>query len=360
MKKRITRMAWQTILLTLFIATSVLSNTVHAFEFRGFGDINYADASKDAPTSDSSKTAAFRLGQFSLHAHGDLGENLDAVTEIAFISTSSGITTALARLYIGYTFDEMLKIRAGKWHKPIGYWNNTYHHGTLLQTTIESPLLQRIIPIHETGVWAVGTFQSEPLMLNYGITITNGDQIKGSSLSTNDVSDNNVDKAVLFHLRAHPSLLPALGIGISGNFEKVQIFNSSAALTGRVAQQIYAVDLEYINQQIEFLSEYFLYNNKDEMTNTGTHHSSLWYVQLGYTIANRFIPYARYEKLSLREGDPVFKALSSTPDQQKALVGLRYNMTANSALKAEIQSIDPTDPNADNYWKYAAQWAFAL
>ncbi|MEK7279949.1 MAG: hypothetical protein AAB090_04785, partial [Nitrospirota bacterium] len=114
-----------------------------------------------------------------------------------------------------------------------------------------------------------------------------------------------------------------------------------------------------INQQIEFLAEYFYFNDKDKLGTAGTNKSAGSYVQLGYTIANRYIPYARYEKISVREADPIIKN-GSMSDQQKALAGLRYNMMANSALKGEFQHIDPTDPAKDSYWKYAAQWAFAF
>jgi hypothetical protein len=361
MEKGIKRMAWHIILLTLFVTSSVLGNSAYAFEFRGFGDINYADAKNEAAPASDSKIAAFRQGQLSLHAHGDLGEDLDAVTEV-FI-TSSGI--GIARLYIGYRFDELLGVRAGKWHKPIGYWNTAYHHGTLLQTTIEAPLVVKvgstIVPIHETGLWAIGTYNTEPLRLDYGVTVTNG-QGGTSTTSTgitgiggsNDTSDINTNKAILLYMRAHPSAIPALGIGISGNFDKIQSFGSTSALTLDVSQQIYSVDLQFINQQIEFLAEHFYFNEKDDLAKTGTFKSAGSYVQLGYTIANRYIPYARYERISVREADPIIKN-GSMSDQQKALAGLRYNMTANSALKGEFQHIDPTDPVKDSYWKFAAQ-----
>ncbi len=367
MKKWVKGKIWQIVFLAFIFAIAISSTTAQAFEFRGFADINYADA-QNKGTSDDAKTAAFRLGQLSLHAHGDLGENLVATTEIAFISSSSGVSTAIARLYIGYTVDEMLKIRAGKWHKPLGYWNTTYHHGTLLQTTIEAPLVVKlgatIVPIHETGLWALGTYNTEPLRLDYGVTVTNGQGGKSTTAGgitgiggSNDVSDINTNKAVLLHLRAHPSAIPALGIGISGNFDRIQSFGSTSVLTLDVPQQIYAVDLEFINQQIELLSEYFYFNDKDDLTKTGTFKSAGSYVQLGYTIANRYIPYVRYEKISVREADPIIKN-SSFLDQQKALVGLRYNMTANSALKGEVQLFDPTV--GDSYRRYAVQWAFAF
>ena len=354
---------WQIIFLTFIFAFAVSITPAQALDFKAWADINYADLSKDAPDkfggSNSDKIASFKLGQLSLHAHGDLGENLDATTEIAF---SSGSSPTIARLYVAYTFDELLKIRAGKWHKPIGYWNTTFHHGALLKTTIDSPLTQSLVPIHETGLWALGTYNSDPLRLDYGFSVTNGDRINGSSSSTNDTSDNNNNKPILFHMRAHPSAIPALGIGISGILDKMQIFKTSSDTvpTGQVSQQIYVVDLEYINQQIELLSEYFYFNDKDELQGKGTNKSEGSYIQLGYTIANRFMPYARFEKLSLREKDPYFTALSGTPDQQKTLVGLRYNMSSNSALKGEVSFIDLTKPSSDNYWKYAVQWAFAF
>lgn len=379
MRKGMEKKASQLIFLILIFAISVWSTTIHAFEFRGFGDLTYADAANDAPPTNGlldleQRTSAFRLGQFSLHAREQLSDNLDAFTEIAIIPLEPGDAStviAIARLYVTYTINDILKIRAGKWHTPIGYWNSIYHHGTQLQTTIERPASLRfefeggILPIHSVGLWALGRLNTDSVALDYGIQITNGDRLSPvvpgvNILNSNNVADNNIDKQVTLHLRAHPTALPALGIGISGNFNKA----ADSPVTTEVAQQIYAVDLEFINQKIELISEYFLFHDKDEIGSAGTQKSAAFYAQLGYTIANRYIPYARYERISIREADPYFKALPLVSltllDQQRALVGLRYNITPNSSLKGEVQWINPTDPTKDSFYKYAVQWAFAF
>src|SRR5438132_4835421 len=62
------------------------------------------------------------------------------------------------RLFMKYQFNDHFALTAGKMHTPLGYWNNAYHHGFVMQPTIDRPDIINfehhggILPIHETGV----------------------------------------------------------------------------------------------------------------------------------------------------------------------------------------------------------------
>lgn len=74
MKESMKARMWQVLFMTLIFAVSLWSETVQAFEFKGFGDITYADATTDAPATNGlldleQRTTAFKLGQFPcMHA----------------------------------------------------------------------------------------------------------------------------------------------------------------------------------------------------------------------------------------------------------------------------------------------------
>ncbi len=342
--------------LALLLAILAGTPTAYAFEFQGFGDVTFSDATSLAPINKEQPNGAFALGQFDLYVSKTLTDRLQFLSEIVISGKPGGeFAVTLQRLQIGYIVSDELKVRVGRFHNLLGYWNLAFHHGTQIQTTIERPVFLRfeydrgILPVHAVGIWVGGRYRIPSLAVQYGLMVANGDTTFQTTLDPNNVGDNNPNKQISLQLRVNPSRLPGFGIGVSGNFGKVQ----GDLLTGEVSQQIYSGDLEYTGRSVEFLSEYYAVRNREERE--GTHTSPLYFVQFGLILTDRLIPYSRYERMSIQEGDPYFAALRAS-DLEKTLVGLRYNLTPESSLKAEVQWIDPT--TGDRFLKYAAQWAF--
>lgn len=330
--------------------------TAYAFEFQGFSDVTFSDATFPSPIEEH-PNGAFALGQFDLYVSKALTDRLQFLSEIVITGRPSGeFAVTLQRLQIGYVVSDALKVRVGRFHNLLGYWNLAFHHGTQIQTTIERPVFLRfeydggILPVHAVGIWVSGRYRIPSLAVQYGLMVANGDQIFQTTLDPNNVGDNNRNKQISLQLRVNPSRLPGFGIGISGDFSTVQ-----GLLSEEVSQQIYSGDLEYTSRSVEFLSEYYAVRNRDKKGGEGTHTSPLYFVQFGLILTDRLIPYSRYERMSIQERDPYFAALRAS-DQEKTLVGLRYNLTPESSLKAEVQWIDPTP--GDRFLKYAGQWAF--
>jgi hypothetical protein len=170
------------------------------------------------------------------------------------------------------------------------------------------------------------------------------------------VTDNNPNKQISLHLRGIPAGLPELGIGVSANLGRIQGPDSTSNPID-VNQQIYSIDVEYIDHRVEFLSEYYAIRDSDELAGGGSRTNAAYYAQLGWTVIERIIPYARHERLSVREADPYFRALE-TAGERRTLLGVRYNVTVNSSLKAEIHWAEPAA--GDRFRAYKAQWAFAF
>ena len=377
------RMLWQISLLTLLVSCLFENGVAGAFEFKGFGDVTYADSTAVYPVNPINNqdrnniTGRFALGALDLYVSQAITDRLEVLAEIAIepARDSGEMGIDLERFQIGYVFSDMLKLRAGRFHTILGYWNTAYHHGAQIQTSIDRPVFLRfedgggILPVHAVGLWAEGRFRLSPMSIQYGVMFTNGSKVVGAepasdsslggTLDMNNNMDNNTNKQVTLQLRVRPYMLRALSVGVSGNVARVQgVDPGPAGAPMEVSQQIYSADVEYIDRYVEFLAEYYALRDKDELGTAGTNTNAAYYVQLGVTLADRFIPYGRFERMSIREGDPYFNVLTGlgTPDQKKYLVGLRYNLTQNSSLKGEVNWIEPTAGHG--YSLYQSQWAF--
>lgn len=360
--------------LVILVAIAFLSlpHTAFGFELKGFSDITFTYTDNKQDTSDPNTKGSFALGQFDLYVSQNIGERLDFLSELVVEGNSATgeFVVDLERLQIGYIFDDALKVRAGRFHNLLGYWNMAFHHGAQIQTTIERPEFLKfeddggILPVHVIGLWVGGRLAARPGALEYGVMVANGAKVKGidpaapaGELDPNSAGDNSKNKAVSFHLRWMPHAIRGLSMGVSGNFSQLQFFDlvtgAQIEINGskEVAQGIYGVDLEYLAHNIEFLSE--LYQIRDHGTKTFLNYA--WYVQGGYKIANRFTPYARFERMTVHEDDPYFAALG-TQDLSKTIVGIRFDIIPSSSLKAEVRFVNSTD----NFQEYGLQWAFAF
>ena len=68
------------------------------------------------------------------------------------------------RIQVRWAPSTLFSLTAGRMHTPLGYWNETFHHGTWFQTTAARPLLYEfeddggILPVHMVGLQAAATF----------------------------------------------------------------------------------------------------------------------------------------------------------------------------------------------------------
>jgi hypothetical protein len=339
------------------------------FEFKGFADVtfNYTDNKQD--TTDRNTNGAFSLGHLDLYLSHSLNDRIDVLGEILIEGEDNGeFEIDLERLQISYYFRDEFIVRAGRFHNVLGYWNTAYHHGSLLYTTIDRPSFLQfddqggVLPTHLIGLWLTGRLSRNQGTLEYSVMAGNGPKIKNAgttgSLDPNSVSDNNKNKALSFHLEILPSKIEGLGIGISGNFSEIQFFDidGNRILVGganQVIQEILSADLEYSAKNIELIAEG--YQIRDHGSGASHFINYAWYIQGGYKFLERVTPYVRHERFTIHEEDPYFLALGKQ-DKKITVAGIRFDIMAFSALKAEVRLVDSTD----HYEEYAVQWAFAF
>lgn len=354
-------------LAAVFIVIAGTPRHADALDLHGFADVLYQHHVHDKADPERNN-GGFAVGVLDFYITESLGPRLDALTE--FVIESGEID--LERLLVAYTFSEPLKLSGGRFHAPLGYWNRAYHHGVLLQTTVERPFFLRfeddggLLPLHTVGLLVSGRAPFASGELSYGVSIGNGSSIvvkdESYRLDPNVESDPDHNKAVNVRLAFAPAGLHGWTLGTSAWRARVTNKDSlplpATPLALDVTQTILGADLTRIGGPWEVLAEYFVVRDKDTVgAATATNHFT--YVQLSREFRDWATPYARYEQLSIDEaaGDPYLLALNVV-DKRIETAGVRFRVGDQSVVKFEGRFI--TDNGLDSHQEYAAQWAFSF
>lgn len=363
---------WLGSLPTLFLPLS----PVEAVTWTAFGNVNYIQGDKGEPAEvGSPRYGSYGLGELALHLTEDLNDRLNILSEITLHRTpgADSVSIDLERLQATYSFSDNLQLRAGKFHNILGYWNTTYHHGLLLQTTVDRPLFllaeknQGFLPIYRTGLWAEGLQETGLGKLTYDVMLGNNPKmsnadIPGSAfLISNTYDTDSANKAISARITFWPQLFPGAGVGVFSNIGRIKGYGSLVPVANDFQQEIFGSDLFYFNRRIELIGEVFRINTRDQLSTPVTPYfrSTAYYVQFALTLdeAGRYKSYVRYEDFVRKDTDPYFVPLGF-PAYHRWLGGLRWNLDARSALKIEGRALHQAGfPNTK---EIALQWAFAF
>lgn len=333
------------------------------FEMAGFANINYwASGSKAA--NQNLKKGSFILGQVDYFAAHAITDNMDVLSEIVFEAPKDAMLVDVERLEIGYAFDDWLNFRAGRFHTPLGYYANVYHHGRHLDSTIDRPLILEfedgggLIPGHIVGLWARGDLKTEPGTLNYSLAIANGQKLNvtDKELTLNMASDDNNDKANIANLTFEPAILKGLGIG--GSIYRAKVYGYAAGVTSPtvdVDQLITGVNVYYDELPVQFMAEYYNIKNRDLLAQPAYIYTSQGYfLQAAYEFKGKVRPYARFEQVLPELGDPYSTALVEK-GITRFTCGFKYNIAPESSVKIEAMSQNQAGDQADSF---GLQWSF--
>ncbi|MBI5194251.1 MAG: hypothetical protein HZA08_12545 [Nitrospirae bacterium] len=339
-----------------------------AFELNGFTDVSFTKSEKGGPAE--LRNGNFAFGTLDLY----LAQTLEDTEVLVELIVEDGDILDLERVSVGYTFSDEFRIRAGRFHTPLGFWNTSYHHGVQLQPTIKRPEILKfedeggMIPAHMIGAYFSGRAGSFAGPIEYGVLIGNGPRITDyenrgkNSLVPNNTEDNNIGKAIAFHAAISPEAIEGLKVGFSGHISRVQ--TDSKALDANkdgtvdnpvdVDQTILAAAVKYTLGNIDLSGEYFSIKNKNHGGMTDTNNA--YYGLATYSINDRFIPYLMYDKVLVDHDNPYSKSLG-TQDTVNLTAGVRYNINYRSSIKGELRNIDMS---GDDWNEYAVQWSLAF
>jgi len=342
--------------------TTMMTLPAQAFEFSAFGDTYLMDATND--------TRHFGFGGLDLFVRHDIDPSTEALIEYVFENDGSSFVLDVERLYIKRKINENFSVGAGRFHSPLGYWNNTYHHGVLLQDTVTRPSFldfedgeAAILPTHAVGLDLTG--KAGPL--GYEVSIGNSTFLDTSpaaappEIGIGNVGDYSDDKTIFAHL-TYDIADVNLGLSLMNN----SIVESNPLGTRGVAvgdeligQTVTGLDARYSYDKLDVLAEYFMMTNDSQATLVGdgkSHDATAYYVQASYQVNDKFRPTYRYESLSFDATDDYFVILGRS-EYTASVVALRYELDESNAVSLEYKS---SDVGGNTETHAILDWAFLL
>jgi len=319
------------------------------FNFMGFGDISYI--SRDGNNNDG-----FVIGQAVAHLSAYLGDSLGVFAEVSATGKDSEYSMEVERMIVKYDFSDQLKVSAGRYHTPIGYWNSAFHHGAWLQTTISRPEMvkfgSKILPIHFVGVLAEGTFQNNSLGLSYRAGFGNGRHANIGRAG--DAGDINGDKAWMAQLQIAPDGSYGLAAGIG--------FYSDEVTPGDrppVKESTVSAFAAWTRESPEIILEYLFSDHESVVDSSDSGDVSAWYAQFGYRLKgdrNMWKPYARFEDTDVDNTDPLL--FDQALDYDARILGVRWDFNPYAAMKFEYRNEEFDNAGREN--NFRVQLSFVL
>jgi hypothetical protein len=325
----------------------------------GFMDSGfYATLSKH----DHHKT--FKLGEIDLFMASKISERVNFLAELVAypFSTNPRYVFEWQRAELRYSFSDHFNITIGRLHTALGYWNHAYHHGTWLQTTIHRPEIYRfeydngLLPVHSIGIEFSGTHPVHLFEVEYHLGILNGRDKDIQSI--HNFNDANDAKAANMMVSVKPNFLEGLQVGANMYIDQIPSNPAPAGgapiRTGQIAERIIGLHLVYLQDRIEFLTEFFKLYHHDRPSGNDFNTAG-YYIQGGYKI-DKWTPYYRFDFINLAEGDPFFIPLQT--DLSKQTMGVRWDILTWNALKFEYGVTRQKDKDHEQTFAINASFAF--
>jgi hypothetical protein len=202
-----------------------------------------------------------------------------------------------------------------------------------MQPTIERPQLVQFeddggpLPVHTVGVQLSGRDLSDA---HLGF-----DVLLGNALGNRPTTDGR-NEAASVTLALHSQITSALRVGVSGYRDHVRSGTPTPrgdSLRAPMTQTIGGGFVAFFADRAEALVEGHQVSNRSAGR---TSSSPSWFAYAGVRVGGRVVPYVMHEDVRLSDDDPYFDA-----DRfQRETLGIRFEHTARSVLKAELRSRD--------------------
>ena len=311
------------------IVSTVTDPSQPEFYCMGGGDISYI-------SRDDNDEGGFTVGQAVAHASAYLGDRFSVFGEFSLTARDSQYSIEAERLFVKYEFSDAVKLSAGRYHTPIGYWNSAFHHGAWLQTTVSRPEMIRfgskILPIHFVGALLEGNLPGGGLGLTYMAGIGNG---RHSNIArSGDAGDINGDNAWMVQLNASPD-------NIYGSHFGLGFYSDTVSPTDRedINEQTMSAYIVWSKESPEFLFEYLHSSHEFAANSSISGDTDARYAQLAYRLKDRnrnWKPYLRVESTRVDDSDPLLGDQNLNYDA--GIVGVRWDFNPYAALKGEYRN----------------------
>lgn len=341
------RAAFGSAIVALLAAGAARQARAQETTIRGFVNVDYR------ASNDPAAQKGFDLGQYDLFITSRLADRWSFLGESVFEydPNINDFHVDVERVVIGYTIDNHFRVDAGKHHNPLGYWNTAYHHGAVMQPTIDRPPLVAFeddggpLPIHIVGLMASGR--------DLGPAHVGVDVLVGNGIGSTADGDNNNAKSVTVALSSQ--VTSALQVGVNGYLDHAAAGTQGVgliALPAPMRQSIVGGYAALMGSALEAIGEY--QHITDAPSGFATRSNDGFFVYGGYRVG-RWVTYARYDQFDAASADPYYFGV---PSYKGGLVGGRWDFSAMTTGKLELRRNERTGIKTAN--ELAAQIAIGF
>lgn len=305
---------------------------------KGFADFEY-----QAKLTGSEDHNTFSLGEVDFFVTSKISEKVDFLTEFEFHpeADTNVADFHLERANIKYEAADYLNIKVGEMHTALGYWNQEFHHGSWLQTTINRPEIYKweddtggFLPLHAIGIYLFGTHELNNFDLEYDLGVLNGRGKERHEIQNMD--DKNNFKALSLSLSVKPDIIEGLSVGAVFYYDEIPENPSTASRAKQIDEFIIGENIVYKYENLELLAEFFNIFH-DDKTSGKDYDTFGFYAQAGYKI-DKITPYYRFDYIDFEQTNPYFTPYDI--DIQKHTAGIRWDIFTWNALKFEYSYSD--------------------
>jgi len=306
-------------------------NTYPKIRFNGFADITYHATHRGDPSH-------FELGEFDLFINSRISEKAGILAEtVVAADGTNNFGVDIERLIFQYNISDAFKLDVGRFHTALGYYNNTYHHGTWFQTATGRPDFVNyedsggILPVHTVGLSLHGAIPSGTLGLSYFAEVGNSHQFRNPNLGVNpvaNVADVSNSKAVNVALLSRPAGVPGLQFGAGLYHDNLhpdaQIGTVENILNGHVV---------FKDAHWEFISEVYKISHAPDNGPTTT--STAWFAQVAHQFG-KLRPYVRYTSTDIPLTDAAYALVDLAGKRHTVSYGVRWDFTDYASYKMQL------------------------
>lgn len=251
--------------------------------------------------------------------------------------SSSFFIPSIERAQLKFDYYRNHSFLIGKFHSPVNYWNDTYHHGRLFFPVIDRPIMfTYLIPLHTMGVRLQGQ--------NLGALRFGYDVVLGNGISSTDSKDVDMNKSLT--LAAHIKPRDGLRIGASyyhdliiGNFSGVHSGHvgmnhttSASRYKGNIRYELFSLSTAWFGSRFELLHELTVNKSRSDSLGTAGNWSSFLYA--GYRL-NNLVPFVVLDYIDVSGKDLHINTLVSS----RMAMGARYEFNPFCNIKVLVERL---------------------